>query len=295
MAANSESFSFPSLSGKADVTARAWLPEGPPKAMVQLLHGLNQSMEDYESLGRFLADRGYLTYGQDILGHGKTVGEKGIPGFFAPEKGDDYVLADILTLQKDMMKAYPNLRAFMIGHSMGSFFLRRILIEYPELCQGAVLMGNGHMSRSEYRFARVLGKFLAFTHKEAYRPGIIGRFGIRVLNHTLWIPQDAPDHPTIELYLDLVHTLGLLRKEENVLKMNPDCPILILYGGLDPLGKFGKVGPYLASLFQQGGSQYVSLKAYPKARHELLTDPEAPGVMDDILLWLDALCKMEDL
>ena len=55
-----------------------WHPEGPPRAVVQLVHGLSEYVERYDRFARFLAGHGFLVCGHDHLGHGNTAKEDGI-------------------------------------------------------------------------------------------------------------------------------------------------------------------------------------------------------------------------
>ncbi len=50
--------------------ARRWLPEGPPRAIVQIAHGLTEHSARYARLAAALNSAGYAVYANDHRGHG---------------------------------------------------------------------------------------------------------------------------------------------------------------------------------------------------------------------------------
>ncbi len=71
-----------------------WLPDGPPKAAVQLAHGMAEHSARYARLAAALTDAGYAVYAHDHRGHGTTGGEED-HGFFADENGWASVVDDM--------------------------------------------------------------------------------------------------------------------------------------------------------------------------------------------------------
>ena len=66
--------SYPSSDGIHAVHAREWVPEGAPRGVVQLVHGVAEHVGRYDQAARFLAAHGYVVCGEDHLGHGLTAG-----------------------------------------------------------------------------------------------------------------------------------------------------------------------------------------------------------------------------
>ena len=50
--------------------ARRWLPEAPPRAIVQIAHGLTEHSARYARLAATLNAAGYAVYANDHRGHG---------------------------------------------------------------------------------------------------------------------------------------------------------------------------------------------------------------------------------
>ena len=135
-------FSYPSSDGSHTVHAMEWLPQGQPRAVVQIVHGVAEYVGRYDHVARFLTERGFLVCGEDHLGHGKTV-DDGKYGYFGPRGGWDLVVRDIRRLRELQGEKYPGVPYVMLGHSMGSFLTRTYLIRWPGTVDGAVLSGTG--------------------------------------------------------------------------------------------------------------------------------------------------------
>ena len=55
---NFTEFSFPSRDGTHKCNVSLWTPEGEPRAVVQLVHGVAEHIGRYDETARFLAARG---------------------------------------------------------------------------------------------------------------------------------------------------------------------------------------------------------------------------------------------
>src|ERR687885_3065780 len=74
------------------VKAYRWDPEGTPRGIVQLTHGMGEHLLRYEPLAAELTAAGFVVIGQDHRGHGASAqGEWGALG----EGGWDELVRDI--------------------------------------------------------------------------------------------------------------------------------------------------------------------------------------------------------
>ena len=110
-----------------------WTPEGEPKAVVQLIHGIAEHIGRYDEFARFLNAHGYVVAADDHMGHGGSV-ENGVKGYFSG--GWLSAVEDEKRLHDEMQKQYPELPYYFLGHSMGSFLLRTYLYTYPDARRG---------------------------------------------------------------------------------------------------------------------------------------------------------------
>jgi len=108
---------------------KKWETEGniSPKGVIQIAHGMAEHIERYDLFAKALIQEGYVVYGNDHRGHGKTGKNASQMGFFAEENGFDLVVEDMLHLTNIIKKDYPNKPIFLFGHSMGSFLSRRYI------------------------------------------------------------------------------------------------------------------------------------------------------------------------
>src|SRR5262245_44090153 len=91
---------------------RTWLPEGTPRAVVVLVHGLKAHSGLYEWPATEMAKAGFAVYALDLRGHGKSGGAP----LFAETMGK-YV--DDVRVVVKLAKMRHSQPVFMLGHSAG--------------------------------------------------------------------------------------------------------------------------------------------------------------------------------
>ena len=133
-----EDFTFESSTGKNLLHARKCVPDGKPRAVVQIEHGVADHISRYDDLMEYLASNGIVCVGDDHLGHGESIRSPEEQGFFAEENGWDYVIRDVDALRDLTRREYPDLPYIFFGHSMGSFIVRTYLIRYPGKYDAAI-------------------------------------------------------------------------------------------------------------------------------------------------------------
>ena len=299
-------FHYPSARDGCSIHALEWAPEGPPRGIVHLVHGISEHIGRYDETARFLAEHGFLVCGEDHLGHGRTVTD-GSYGFFAPENGWTLAARDVRALRKLEGARHPNLPYFLLGHSMGSFLTRTYLILWPGTVSGAVLMGTGQ----EPAPLVALGKRISAL--ECRR---LGPRGVSPLVHTLslgaynrrfrpsrtpsdWLSRDLAEvdafladplcqsRPTVSLFRDMMGGLQLIARRDQLARMDPSVPVCFLSGQEDPVGGMGRGVEQVVRMFQDAGCRDLSLHLYPGARHELFHEQNRREVWADLLDWLE--------
>ena len=96
-----------------ELYARLREPEGRPKAVVCLLHGLGEHVGRYEHVGEALVSSGYALMGFDQRGHGRSAGPRG----YTPSY--EFLMEDTDILMAHAGERYPGARRFLYGHSLG--------------------------------------------------------------------------------------------------------------------------------------------------------------------------------
>ena len=136
-------FYLPSSDGRSRLHCVQWIPDGPVTASVQIVHGMTEHVSRYEKFAAFLASNGIFVYGHDHLGHGETAGKKEERGFFGERDGGVFLIRDMRRVWLWGTGRYPKVPHFILGHSMGSFLLRRYLTVYEDGPDGVILSGTG--------------------------------------------------------------------------------------------------------------------------------------------------------
>ena len=75
--------------------------------------------------------------------------------------------------------------------------------------------------------------------------------------------------PTVNMSLGIFELINYVRKRENIKKIKKDLPILLISGGKDPLGNFGKDIEKLDGIMKSEGLN-ITVRIYDDSRHELL-------------------------
>ncbi len=116
---------------------QAWLPDGEPKAVIQIVHGFGEHSGRYGHVINELIPKGYALYADDHRGHGKSEGLENYA-----ENMDQYV-EDEKKFYDLIKEKHTKLPIFMLGHSMGSGITQYFSKKYPDLLKGIILSGSG--------------------------------------------------------------------------------------------------------------------------------------------------------
>lgn len=302
-------FTFPSSDGVHSISASLWLPEAePPRAVVQIIHGVAEYAGRYDTLARFLADHGFAVCGDDHLGHGRTAMQDSRFGYFASHDGWTLVVADERTLRQQMGERFPDLPYFLLGHSMGSFMARTYLCRYPGEVSGALLSGTGQESALAVAagklLASLIGRLRGFDHSSALVNSLaLGAYNRQFApNRTTadWISRDeavvdaylkdplCSFIPTVGLYRDMLGGLQYISSRRALSQMDPATPVYLFSGDRDPVGSNGKGVETVCGYFRDCGTKDLTMKLYPGGRHEMFNELNRDEVLSDVLAWLEA-------
>jgi len=301
-------FSFLSADKKTQIHCVSWKPEaGNIRGILQITHGMVEYIERYEAFAEYMNSKGYLVVGHDHLGHGESVNSPEDWGFFAEENGSDVLVSDMHTLRSMTQEQYPQLPYFMLGHSMGSFLLRKYLCIHNDNLRGAIIMGTGNQPDSVLKVGKWLCRTLAKFHGWHYRSKTIQNIafagndnkfrGENLKNSWLTmvveIVKAYSESPkctfrfTVNGFYNLFDTIWYDNRRENMEKMPKKLPLFVVSGEDDPVGGFGKGVKALYNTYEKLGMQDITWKLYPEDRHEILNELDRELVYDDIFHWME--------
>ena len=302
-----EEFYFDSRDEVSKIHAVRYTPEGvEPWCVVQIVHGMAEHVERYEPLAKFLTDRGIVVTGESHLGHGKSVGEGQMQGYFCKMDPATVVVRDVHRLKKMTESLYPNLPYFILGHSMGSFIARNYISRYGTGIKGAIIMGSGVMPEGLIKASKaamtVIGKVHGEKHVSKFCDNLaFGNYNGRIENPKTDCDWLSTDEKEVQKYIDdpmcgfkftingfkgLMELIGRAHNPEYLEKIPKELPLYVIAGEEDPVGAYGQVVSQLPALWKQYGIANVEAKGYKNARHEILNDACRGEVMEDIYAWL---------
>lgn len=301
-------FYFPSC-GAGMIHGCRWEPEGEPIAVVQIVHGVAEHAARYDEFANFLTDRGFLVVAADHMGHGGSIGNDGTQGYF--EGGWFKAVADVHRLFSYTRMELPDVPYILLGHSMGSFLVRTLLIRYPKCdISAAILSGTAWMHRgiinSGIAAATLVGK-----RQDPRKPSkflndmMFGGYNRKVEHKRTdfdWLTRDSKivdiykADPlcgftiTAGLAKDMLTGLKYIQEPEHLAKMRKDLPVLFIAGSDDPVGGYGEGVKQAAQEFVKAGMENVSMRLYPLCRHEVLNELNREEVYGNVLEWIRKHC-----
>lgn len=291
--------------GAGKIHACRWTPEGQPKAVVQIVHGIAEFVERYDDFANFLTGHDIAVVGEDHMGHGQSINGDGIQGYF--HGGWFTAIEDTMQLMRDTMEAYPGVPYILFGHSMGSFMARTILCKYPASgIHAAIICGTGWQPSfalpALIKVVEGICKKTGETNPNETLQGMVfGSYNKKVEHPRTpfdWLTRDAKivddyiAHPlcgftaSCGLLREMLKGIHYIQQKNNLAAMNKDLPVFFIAGGDDPVGPYGKGVQKCADTFVSVGMTDVKTKIYPLCRHEILNEINKEEVYEDVLRWI---------
>ncbi|WP_156761173.1 alpha/beta fold hydrolase [Microbacterium karelineae] len=256
-------------------------PEGEPRGVVHVLHGVGEHAGRYRALAEALAGAGWVVYADDHRGHGRTgmrqhgsadlLAHLGEGGHRAAEEAA-WQMSEIARTEN------PGLPFVILGHSWGSFLTQIIVNDHPGAHDGIVLVGSalrwpGYLNAMPLN-ARWDGPDAKGNEWICEDPAV----------------QDAALADPLQTQTPLakafgpLNTLRLIGRPEKDL---PDRPLLLMVGRDDPVGGPRAVHALADAYRERSGFTDVTTRVYA-GRHEILNGYVQEQVRADILAWLAA-------
>jgi alpha-beta hydrolase superfamily lysophospholipase len=287
---------------------RSFLPEGAPKAVVQVVHGMAEHSARYARLARALTEQGYAVYADDHRGHGKTASGRDELGFFGDQDGWEAVVQDQLSILDELKARHPKLSVFLLGHSMGSYIARGAAIRRGSEWAGLLLSGTSHNAPLTYQAARAVAQVERARLGKRGKSPLLRKLSFESFNNKFhdprtpadWLSRDPAEvdkyvadplcgyECSTQLWIDVFTGLIEICSAKNIAKLPKRLPIYVMAGEADPLNnKLAEIRK-LHQAFEEQGVNNVTLRVYPDARHELFNETNRDEVTRDLVAWLDS-------
>ena len=291
--------------GLGKIHACRWTPEGEVKAVLQIIHGIAEFVERYEDFANYLNKLGILVVAEDHMGHGQSINNGGIQGYF--HGGWFAAVADSYKLLEDTKQEFPQVPYILFGHSMGSFMARTILCEYPDSgIDAAIICGTGWQPAFALpALAKVIDTIARKNGEEkpneTLQNMVFGSYNKKVEHPRTefdWLSRDKAQvdayiaHPlcgftaSAGLLRDMMLGIAYIERSDSLNAMKKDLPVFFIAGGDDPVGSYGKGVRQAADAFKKAGMTDVSVRLYPLGRHEILNEINKEEVYEDVTRWI---------
>lgn len=268
-------------------------PETKPKAVVQIIHGMQEHGARYQHFAEFLCKNGYVVFVSDLRGHGHSlIGENKL-GF-----GEKDIFEEIIEDQKIIsifLKEKYNVPLYVFGHSFGSFITQKFM-QVCTIPEKFVVCGTSFGGNALYRFAKLLADTMVlFGKKDKSAKAIenmsLNAYGKKFENGN-WLSRDEENFKKyqadplcgvsfpVSFYKSMFKNLVKLNK--GVKNIPENKKIFLIAGDKDPVGNNSKDVLKLYKLYQKHNKN-VKIKLYENARHELLNETNKDEVYADVL------------
>lgn len=274
-----------------------------PKAIVQIIHGMEEYQDRYNDFASFLANNGYTVVSANLRGHGKTATTL---GYFADKGGYKLLIDDAMTIRNWIGDNYPNLPVSLFAHSMGTIIGRVLLQSQSKMYDKVILSGYPN-----YKSAVHIGKFVGSIIKAfkgaKHKSKFLEKLTLGVNNKNIKNPHSPIDwlcsdpkviqayftdkycgHGfTVSGFIDLYQLLINMKKYKKYHDINTDLSLLLLAGLDDPCTGGQKGREQSIKTLYMAGFRDIEHIEYKDMRHEILNEKNHQIVYDDILSFLD--------
>jgi len=284
-----DSFTLEAADGQR-IHVHGWLPEGQPRAVVQIAHGAAEHAGRYARLATALVAAGYAAYG--VAGRGSW----------------EAMVADVRRLTEQIRSRHPGVPVVLLGHSMGGMIVQDYLQRFGADLAGAVLSGTtGRELPNAGEILPRLEDEIRAAGRDAPSETFLSifadfneRFSVPDATGLEWLSRDAAE---VRAYIEdpwcgqplsngFVHDMLLGVRDmwapENERRVSVGGPLLVLAGDDDPAGEFGEAMRDLVARYERYGVAPITLRLYPQGRHEMLNEINRAEVEADLVAWLDA-------
>ena len=143
---------------KQKIATTIYRPDGQPRAIFQISHGMAEHRLRYAEFAQNLAKLGFVVVTSDHRGHGGSAASPEELGYFNKHKGWQKCVNDLYELMIQVKQEYPDVPVILFGHSMGSIMARSFVKRYDALLNGLILCGAPN-----YNPAASAGRVMAKT------------------------------------------------------------------------------------------------------------------------------------
>lgn len=262
--------------GGLKIFLRSLQPQGKPRAVVVICHGVNSHGGQYGWAANQLAAHGFAVFALDLRGRGKSEGER----FYVENIA--YYVSDVAGAVKIATSRNPGLPLFLLGHSAGGVVSSVYTLENQSELAGFICESFAfQVPAPGFALAAIKG----LSHLAPHLPVLKLKNedfsrdpeAVAALNSDPLIAHEVQPALTVA---------ALVRADERLRDEFPaiTLPVLIMHGTEDK----ATVCHGSEFFFETVGSADKTLKLYEGHYHDLLNDFGKEQAMADITGWIDS-------
>lgn len=287
-AAPCDQFQFTSSDGLRIACTR-WDSHGPARGVVQIAHGMGEHIGRYAELAEDLVESGFVVYGNDHRGHGRSAPTRPSLGDFGAG-GFNLLVEDMFRLTLIAKEENPDKPLVLLGHSMGSFAAQLYAIDHSGAIDGLALSGSG-----------ALDGLVQLAKSAPPGDNILNRPFLSARTPFDWLSRDPADADSFMedplCFADLqpaskasfLAVSSVLADPANLRKIRSNLPIYLFSGSEDPVGQRLEGVHILIERLRAAGIRDISYDFYPGGRHEMLNEINRVEVRANLLRWISAV------
>jgi alpha-beta hydrolase superfamily lysophospholipase len=287
----------------AKLLGRRWLPDGRPRAIVQIAHGLAEHSARYARLAAALNAAGYGAYASDHRGHGPGSDPADL-GHFADVDGWAKAVGDLWTFNRLIAAEQPGVPIVFLGHSTGSWLGQQFVSEHSEALAGVAYSGSNGKPPPLAAAGRLIARAERLRQGKRGKSRLVNSLIFDGLNKPFqpartksdWLSRDPAEvdayvadplcgfDVTNQLAIDFLDAWPHVISPDRLARIRKDIPIYVFSGERDPVGS--NIRGLIDALKARGFTR-LTTRIYPGARHETLNETNRDEVMRDLIAWLD--------
>lgn len=273
------------------------------RGCVQIIHGMEEHKERYDSFAEQLAEAGFSVVSSDMRGHGKNAP---VLGFFKEKDGWQYLLSDQKQVTAYAMKRFGVKKVSVFAHSMGTIIARNLLQTESKRYEKVVLSGFPHMGRLTTEAGILMCRIIKAFRGPQYCSRLLAYVGTGRFNRAIANPKTEADWLSwrednvraylddpycghgfkVSAYLDLLLLVRRMSDPKKYREVNRSLPLFLIRGDGDPCTGYDKGAAASVRTLQRAGFQNIWTKTYSHMRHELLNEEGREQVIANVLRFL---------
>lgn len=272
-----------------------------PNATLLFVHGMFESIDDYDSMAKYFVGKGYVVVMPEVLGCGRALVD-GISGYMGRNgTGFIHAIEDVARVYREICCGFLS-PVVLVGFSLGSYIIREALVldKFDKFLAGVCLVGTGNKSSLAVAIGRLIASMRIHKYGARCTEGVMNDLVVEGYSRKFrsegrfsWLFRDRECLEsfssggytvTPQMFYDLLYSMKICSKSiGDGLKR---VPLMLLSGSDDPVtGRMER----LVSFFKRYGCPDISAYTILGYRHAVLRDGCSLVAFECICSWVEGI------